>query len=115
MKEIKVITTRAADRELALLQTPMVVQIELLFSCVLRKRVLFRSPSDVVTYPMGGDPRLDIHFRPVMTKVCLISDVDNVPDLEDFPIHNVPAFLPRWLKLDFRRGTWLGDYGWVVE
>ncbi len=115
MKDLKVMTTRAAEKALALHQTPMDVQLELLFSCVLRKRVLFRTPSDVVTYPMGGDARLNITFRPVMTKVCLISEVDDVPDLEDFPIHDVPAFMPRWLKLDFRRGVWTGDYGWFEK
>ena len=115
MKAIKVITTRSADRALAQLKTPLDVQIELLFSCVLRKRVLFRAPFGVVVYPMGGDARLKIHFRPVMTKVCLISDVDDVPDMEDFPIHDAPAFMPRWLKLDYRSGEWVGDYGWVGE
>jgi hypothetical protein len=97
------------------LQQPLDVQLELLFSCVLRKRVLFRIPPGVVTHKLGGDPRVNMHFRPVMTKVCLFSDVDDVPDLEDFPLHNASAFTPRWLTLDFRRGKWHGDYGWIDE
>lgn len=114
MNNIKLITTKAAERKLSQLDSPLDVQIELLFSCVVRKRVLFRIPEGVKTYPMGtGNERINLCFRPVMTKVCLVSDVDDVPDLEDFPIQRVDAFMPRWLQLDFRKGEWWADFGWV--
>jgi len=116
MREIRVVTSKAADRQLSRLANPLDVQMELLFSCVIRKRVLFRIPEGVKTYPMAGaDERINLCFRPVMTKVCLVSEVEDVPDLEDFPIQRIEAFIPRWLRLDFRAGSWHGDFGWVAE
>ena len=113
MKKVKLVTTRAAQSCLSQLDSPLDVQMELLFSCVIRKRVLFRIPEGVTTYPMAsGDERVNLCFRPVMTKVCLVSDAEDVPDLEDFPIQRIDAFMPRWLELDFRRGQWHGDFGW---
>jgi hypothetical protein len=114
VNSIKLITTKAAERNLLQLDRPLDVQLELLFSCVIRKRVLFRIPEGIVTYPMAnGDERVNICFRPVMTKVCLVSDVEDVPDMEDFPIQRINAFMPRWLQLDFRKGEWRGDFGWL--
>ena len=114
MNRIKLITTKAAERNLSQLNNPLDVQLELLFSCVIRKRVLFRIPEGVTTYPMvNGDERVNICFRPVMTKVCLVSEVEDVPDMEDFPIQRINAFMPRWLRLDFRKGEWWGDFGWL--
>jgi len=114
MKHIKLITTKAAEQRLSQVENPLDVQMELLFSCLVRKRVLFRIPEGITTYPMdAGDSRVNLCFRPVMTKVCLVSDVEDVPDLEDFPIHKVDAFMPRWLRLDFGNGQWRGDFGWL--
>jgi hypothetical protein len=113
-RKIAVKLTSAAKSELGRRAAPLDVQLELLFSCVLRKRLLFRLPEGVTRYPLVSEnPKLNVVFRPVMTKVCLVSDVDDVPDLEDFPIHNAAAFTPRWLSLDFRSGEWKGEYGWI--
>jgi len=116
MQHVKLIATGAAERRLAQLKKPLDVQMELLFSCLIRKRVLFRIPEGVTTYPMAtGNERVNLCFRPVMTKVCPASDVDELPDLEleDFPVQRVEAFMPRWVRLDCRKGRWQGDFGWL--
>lgn len=116
MRKITLITTKAAERQLSQRGNPLDVQMELLFSCLIRKRVLFRSPEGVTIFPMAnGDERVNICFRPVMTKVCMVSDVDALPDLEleDFPVQRAEAFMPRWLQLDYRKGQWQGEFGWL--
>ena len=113
---IKVDVSKAGLKKLSLMNVHLDIQIELLFSCLLRKRVLFHNSADVVSYPMTSDiEKLNIHFRPVMTKVCMMSDTDEAPDLEDFPIHKAEAFKPRWLKLDYdeKNDRWTGEYGWL--
>jgi hypothetical protein len=57
--------------------------------------------------------KLQINFRPVMTKTCSISSCeDGKPPLSDFPIQKPHSYIPRWLKLDFYKGKWCGDYGY---
>jgi hypothetical protein len=115
MHKIKLITTQAAERQLSRREKPLDVEMELLFSCLIRKRVLFRTSEGGTHYPMAnGDERVNICFRPVMTKVCMVSDVDELSDLEleHFPVQRVEAFMPRWLQLDFHKGHWRGDFGW---
>jgi hypothetical protein len=116
MQSLRLITTRAAERRLSQQEKPLHVEMELLFSCLIRKRVLFRIPEGGTTYPMvTGDERVNISFRPVMTKVCMASDVEGLDDLEleDFPVQRAEAFMPRWLRLDFSKGQWQGDFGWL--
>lgn len=112
MKSVRVIVSKSASGQLAQLEGKLDVQLELLFSCVVRKRVLFKPSEQVKTYPMDGHDKLNIRFRPVMTKVCLVSE-NALPDLEDFPIVNAAAYMPRWLELDYRHGKWTGDFGWT--
>ena len=58
-----------------------------------------------------GD-RLTVCFRPVMTRACALDAVDGHPDLEAFPIRRPAAFVPRWLRLDWRHGAWHGEFGY---
>lgn len=112
----RVIISKSATEQLSISRETLDIQLELLFSCLLRKRILFHIPNDIVTYPVHSDNKqLNICFRPIMTRVCAIRDVVDVPDMEDLPIHRAEAFMPNWLKLDYRRrkNTWSGEFGWL--
>lgn len=105
--------TEAAHRQLAGLPSPLEVQLELLFSCLVRKRVLFQGGDGAGSYPIPtGMEQLRLHFRPVMTRSCRVSDVEGEPDLEAFPVQRAAALMPRWFRLDFHDGRWQGDFGW---
>lgn len=113
MAELEVRLSERASKALALRPDPLEVEMELFFSCLIRKRVLFIRPRhpNALDVPLS-DTRLRVSFRPVGTKVCMVSDVDEFPDLEDFPISRAEAFTPRWLSIDFKKGAWVGDFGW---
>lgn len=105
-----------ASKALALRHTPLEVEMELFFSCLIRKRVHFmkaRHPN-ALDVPLA-DAKLLVSFRPVVTKVCMISDVIDDPDLEDLSISRAEIFTPKWLSLDLKNGSWVGDFGWVSD
>ncbi|MBU2732639.1 hypothetical protein [Acidithiobacillus ferridurans] len=105
--------TAAARRALAQRETPLLVHLELLFSCMIRKQVLFlESEHPDALLLDGGEQRVRIGFRAVGTKTCLISD-QPVPELQTFPIKRVKPFLLRWLSLDIKHGQWRGEFGYV--
>ena len=109
-KSLEVRLTAAAKDALARRTAPLVAEMELLFSCLLRKRVLLGGAL------AGADPvndRLAVRFRPIMTRHCNVSDNDGPPPSDDFPIANPRPYVPNWLRIDFRRGEWLGEFGYA--
>ncbi len=108
-KQVIVEWSASADKKLQDLSEPLLVEMELYFSCLIRKAVRFRSGANSGNSSFAT-PRLLIGFRPVMTKICRISDVEGDPPLEDFPIVRPEAFVPKRLSIDYRGGKWMGEF-----
>ncbi|HEY8887781.1 MAG TPA: hypothetical protein VIM35_04775 [Gallionella sp.] len=108
-KKILVEWSTSADKKLQELDQPLNVEMELYFSCLIRKAVRFGRDAQAVNFAFAA-PKLKIGFRPVMTKVCKVSDFEGAPPLEDFPIVRPEAFVPKRLTIDFRRGKWIGEF-----
>lgn len=111
-RRVEVETTSAADRVLRETGTGILAEMELYFSCLIRKKVRFHpvgSHDDEVAAGEG----LTVRFRPVMTANCPVDyDGDEVP-VADFPIQRPEAYVPRWLHIDYRHGKWVGEFGYV--
>lgn len=92
----------------------LIVEMELFFSCLIRKRLYFGRPPAASARPLPSpEPRIALWFHPVMTQVCTLTsnDLETVP-LVDFPVERSAIFQPRWLSLDHRRRGWQGEFGW---
>lgn len=107
---LHVITTRRSERALARRKQPLAIQIELLFSCLLRKRMLFDVPA-IGTAVATNHPLIRVHFLPVTTRDCRLDQADH-PPLETLPVTRGGFLAPRWVRLDNVDGEWLGDFGW---
>lgn len=102
--------TPAAEAALAKRASPLVVEMELLFSCLLRKRVLFDGTADGAR---AVNERLAVRFRPIMTRRCSVAEGGARPPSEGFPLENPRPYVPNWLRLDYRRGQWVGEFGYA--
>jgi len=119
-KTIKLDISKKAKQQLETRTHPLYVEMELYFSCLLRKEIRIRENMREAF----GDKRdkefcarisdaLHISFRPVMTKSCSVSSCEgDSPPLSDFPIEKPQHYVPKWLKLDFKKGEWCGDFGY---
>ncbi len=108
-KPVKVESTPSADKQMQTLTEPLLVEMELYFSCLIRKAVRFGRDAQAGNFAEAG-PHLKIGFRPVMTRACRVSDVEGEPPLEDFPIVKPQAFVPKRLSIDYGRGKWIGEF-----
>ena len=109
-KSVRVEWSEAAEKALNKLTTPLLVEMELLFSCLIRKAVRFLQDSQSDNF-VFVTPQLKVGFRPVMTKACRISDLDGAETpLADFPIKKPSAFVPKYLFIAYRRGKWSGEF-----
>lgn len=112
-RPVQVRCTPAALSALQKRSQPLWVEMELFFSCLIRKRVLFHEDE---MSPAAHEirPGLRVSFRPVVTKHCNSSDLEGwPPPLEDFPIVNAAPYVPQWLTIDFKGGRWHGEFGYT--
>lgn len=109
-KNVEIRLSAAAQSALAQRSSPLLVEIELLFSCLLRKQVHFHEGR--AAEGVAVNDKLAVRFHPLMTKHCSVSSVSGETPSEDFPLHNPQAFVPHWLSIDFRKGKWLGEFGY---
>jgi hypothetical protein len=113
-KPLQVEISAAASEALQQLKQPLVAEMELYFSCLIRKKVRFYGENaalDSESVPVNE--QLAVRFRPVMTQSCSVDATgDEGPPVTDFPIANPSAYVPHWLRLDFRRGEWRGEFGY---
>jgi len=108
-KKVLVEWSASADKQLQTLAEPLSVEMELYFSCLIRKAVRFGGNAQANNFT-DATPRLKIGFRPVMTKACNVNDFEVEPPVEDFPIVKPAAFVPKRLSIDYRNGNWIGDF-----
>ena len=108
-KTVNVEWSTRAEKALLSRTTILIAEMELYFSCLIRKKVRFKENLD-------GDlidvmDQLYVRFRPVMTKECGIDYEGDEPPLTDFPIKKPESFVPNWLKIDFKKNEWIGEFG----
>ena len=115
-KGIRVELSDKAKTQLLNRETPLFIEMELYFSCLLRKELrIYETLREQVeeAFVTQLSDRLHISFRPVMTKSCSVSSCEGeAPPLSDFPIKKPQAYVPKWLKIDFKKGEWCGDFGY---
>ena len=110
-KPFRVTLSDAAQRALAQRSTPLIAEMELYFSCLLRLRVRFyERDEEASATPVNA--QLSVRFRPVMGRRCDLHEVKGKPPLDDFPIVNRAPYVPHWLRLDFKKGQWVGEFGY---
>ncbi|MCK4950735.1 MAG: hypothetical protein KAS48_02875 [Gammaproteobacteria bacterium] len=103
----------SAVRALESLKQPLLADINLIFGCMIAKRVWFKEEESVSADTVEVADNLKVCFRTVRyVKTCRLSDIDNGAVSEDFPLAvDIKNFVPDWLKIDFRRGQWKGAFG----
>ncbi len=110
-KPVQVELSKTAIEQLGKRMHHLCLEMELYFSCLIRKRVNVRPAIDNGMSTFVND-KLEIGFRPVMTRACSVHDNDGKPPLTDFPIEKPQRYIPHWLKLDYKNGEWLGEFGY---
>lgn len=112
-RTLELTITPAAENALAQRQTPLLAEMELYFSCLLRKTVRFYEAETRDCTPVNDT--LSLCFRPVMTRHCGLDYEGDEPPLTDFPISHAERYIPHWLRLDYKKGQWHGEFGYARQ
>lgn len=114
-KAVRVGLSAAADRALAQRGAPLYAEVQLIFGCMIVKRVWFRDEPVKGAVPVV--PNLNVWFHPARyQKSCSFDDIDNGAVASDFPmVADLKRFVPDALRIDYRGGKWVGDFTWSVD
>lgn len=101
--------SQRAEQQLSLRTTPLIAEMQIYFSCVVKKRVLFHDASELETTAV--DEKLEICFRAVESNSC-----DPVEFAANFPVKNsftstaALRMHPKKLSIDFKHEQWVGEF-----
>lgn len=110
-KPVRIELSTAAAAALRLRTTPLLAEMRLFFSCMARKEVRFLEEGDAADQIVVAQG-LAVRFRPVVTRACTLEEKGAPPRLEETPVRNPTAFVPQWLRIDYRSGEWRGEFGY---
>lgn len=91
---------------------PIYVGMELYFTYFMQKKVVFleQKPENKVTKITDY---LYMYFKPIQAKRCKLKDLNgDSSDLEEMPVTRRGALMPKYIKIDLKKGKWLGDFTW---
>ncbi|MHB1587025.1 MAG: hypothetical protein ACYCRH_10270, partial [Acidiferrobacteraceae bacterium] len=94
---------------------PLFVEVQLIFGCMVAKRVWFREEANKGAVPVT--PKLSVWFRPVRyAKSCSFDEIDSGAEASDYPMAvNRKSFVPDVVRIDNRAGKWVGDFTYLLD
>ena len=103
--------TPRAQHELDRRTRPLYVEMELYFSCMVKKYIHFLDqPRNAASVQINE--KFAVYFRPVTSTECsmdLAAELGRQPEIE---LHNevVSRMVPKRILVDFKNSRWVGEY-----
>ncbi|MBU0752870.1 MAG: hypothetical protein KJ787_00570 [Gammaproteobacteria bacterium] len=115
-KPVQVEWSAAAARELEQRQAPLFVELELYFSCLVKKFVHFREDSRGYETVAASD-KLQLYFRPVTSTACTWEVAERLGRQPEMEIDSVALrqVAPKRVRIDFVKGSWAGSYNFCSD
>ena len=101
-KPVRVELSAAAERALAQRSASLCAEVQLIFGCMIAKRVWFSDETnkDAVRYE----------------KACSFDEIDSGAVASDFPMAvDRKGFVPDVVHIDYRAGKWVGDFTYSMD
>lgn len=107
--EVNVAWTRRADKAMQERDQVLLVEMQLYFSCVVQKRVLFHDEGSNKYKMVTG--HLYISFHPVEAESCSPElFASQHPVRRELNSHSASRMRARQLRLDYKKGQWQGEF-----
>jgi hypothetical protein len=109
-RDIKIALTRRAQHALAQLSQCLIVEMQLYFSCMVKKRIIFHNETDsLASTPVNK--QLSIAFHCVQSDSCdPLEFAMHFPGKRTLDSTAALKIRPRTLHIDYKNSQWLGDF-----
>ena len=109
-REVEVSWTNRAERELQRCEQGLVVELQLYFSCVVKKRVLFHRHS-VQFDSVAVNDKMALAFQPIASAACdPLEFATSYPPGKNLSAGRAARMVPRVVEIDYRQGNWEGQF-----
>lgn len=114
-KPVRVELNSRAQRALAKRTAPLFAEVQLIFGCMVAKRVWFREEPNKDAVPVT--PKLSVWFRPARyARSCSFDEIDSGAEASDYPMTaDRKGFVPDVVRIDYRAGKWIGDFTYSLD
>lgn len=110
-KPINIEISERAERKLQTGDKPLVADINLIFGCMVAKRLWFKDRVEGKTFRVND--RLDISLHVVRYAVCSLENIDGGVEPEPFPLKKeMGAYVPDQVSIDFRKKGFTGSFSY---
>lgn len=108
-KVVRIKWTRRAEQALQQRNSPLIIEMQLYFSCTIKKRVLFHDQATFEILPVNK--RFSLAFHPVESRSCdPLEFANNFPVKRKFDTPGSLKMRPSGLEFDFKNGLWVGQF-----
>jgi hypothetical protein len=110
-RDVAVEWTGAAAIELARRPRPLIVELELYFSCLVKKFVHFREEAGDRETVAASD-KLLLYYRPVTSTACSFEVAERLGRQPETELHTaaVSKISPKKVSIDYIKGAWRGHF-----
>ncbi|MHB8534036.1 MAG: hypothetical protein ACYDBW_01155 [Sulfuricaulis sp.] len=114
-KPVCVELSSRAERALAKRTDPLFAEVQLIFGCMVAKRIWFREEANKDAVPVTS--KLSVWFRPARyARSCSFDEIDSGAEASDYPMAvDRKGFVPDLVRIDYRAGKWVGDFTYSLD
>ena len=108
-KKLAIMYSKRAEKALAKRDSALIAELQLYFTCVVQKRVVFHEHTHLDTITTNSN--LEIAYHTVQSNAC-----DPVEFAEKHPVKKelnskaAKSMRPSLFKVDYKNGKWIGDF-----
>lgn len=108
-KKMSIMYTKRAEIVLEKRTRPLIAELQLYFTCVVQKRVIFHEHTALDT--IVANPKLKIAYHPVQSNECdPVEFAEKHPVKKELNSKGALSMRPSLLKIDYKKGQWVGDF-----
>ncbi|MDH5369402.1 MAG: hypothetical protein OEW99_05220 [Gammaproteobacteria bacterium] len=108
-KKMAILYSKRAEKALIKRNTLLIAELQLYFTCVVQKRVLFHDQTELDTIKANNN--LEILYHTVQSDACdPVEFAEKHPVKKELQSKGAQAMRPSILKIDFKDGQWIGDF-----
>lgn len=108
-KKMSIMYSKRAEKALDERTNSLIAELQLYFTCVVQKRVIFLEQTDLDT--ITANPKLKITYHTVQSNACdPIEFADSHPVKKELNSKGALSMRPSLFRIDYKNGEWIGDF-----
>lgn len=108
-KTMSIMYSKRAEKALAERKTALIAELQLYFTCVVQKRVLFHEHTESKT--IAANSKLKILYHAVQSNACEpVEFAEKHPVKKELTSKAAKSMRPTLFQVDYKNGQWIGDF-----